>query len=67
MSSFYAFLGMAMVVAAIAWYVSPRSRRKIRRLAFIAGLIALFLALAYNYSQKDGAAPAAPAAEVSQI
>lgn len=58
MSSFYAVAGMCMVVAAVVWYVSPGSRRKIKRLALIAGLVALALAVAYNYAQKDdGAAP----------
>lgn len=54
-SSFYAIVGIGLLVAAIAWYISPRSRRRIRRYAMIAGLLALALAVAYNYSQEDTA------------
>lgn len=52
MQGFYAVVGMGMLVAAILWIASPRSRYKIKRLALLAGLIALVLAIAYNYSQR---------------
>ncbi|GAA4901381.1 hypothetical protein LX16_0436 [Stackebrandtia albiflava] len=58
MNAFYAVVGMGMMVAAIFWIASPRSRARIRRLALIAGLIALALAIAYNYSQRDEAGAA---------
>jgi|GEM_PF-3704481 len=51
MSGFYAVVGMGMMVAAILWIASPRSRHRLRRWAMIAALIALLLAIAYNYSQ----------------
>ncbi len=53
MQGFYAMVGMGMVVAAIFWIASPRSRLKIKRLAFLVGVIALLLAVAYNYSQAN--------------
>ena len=37
MQGFYAMVGMGMVVAAIFWIASPRSRLKIKRLAFLVG------------------------------
>ncbi|ADD44735.1 hypothetical protein [Stackebrandtia nassauensis] len=53
MENFYVLIGMGMLLAAIVWFVSPRSRWKLRRYAFIAALIALLLALGYHYSTKD--------------
>lgn len=53
MENFYVIVGMGMLLAAIVWFVSPRSRHKLRRWAFIAALIALVLAIGYHYSTKD--------------
>lgn len=53
MESFYVIVGMGMLVVAIVWFVSPRSRWKIRRWAFIAAIIGLLLAIGYHYSTKD--------------
>lgn len=52
MENFYVIVGMGMLVAAIVWFVSPRSRWRIRRYAFIAALLALLLAIGYHYSGK---------------
>ncbi|MGH8876056.1 MAG: hypothetical protein ACRD0P_01730 [Stackebrandtia sp.] len=53
MENFYVLIGVGMLLAAIVWFVSPRSRWKLRRLAFLAAIIALILAIAYHYSTKD--------------
>ncbi|HZE37390.1 MAG TPA: hypothetical protein VE172_01120 [Stackebrandtia sp.] len=63
MDKFYVLIGAGMLVAAIVWYVSPRSRRRIRRLAVAAALIALLLAVGYDYAHRDDAAPS-PAVDV---
>lgn len=42
-----------MLVAAIVWLVSPRSRYKLKRLGLIALLIAVVAAIAYRYSDAD--------------
>lgn len=67
MPAFYTFVGMAMMVAAIAWVVSPRSRHRIKRLALLAGLVALALAIAYNYSLRDDAAVSTGAVSIESV
>ncbi|MGH8791264.1 MAG: hypothetical protein ACRDXX_01275 [Stackebrandtia sp.] len=53
MSAFYVVVGIAMMFAAVAWFVSPRSRYKIKRLALLGLVIAVVLAIAWRYSQED--------------
>ena len=52
-SKVYVVIGMGLVIGAVLWYISPRSRHKLRRWALIAIAVAIVVAIAYNYSEGD--------------
>ncbi|CAM3265379.1 hypothetical protein [Stackebrandtia soli] len=67
MASFYVVVGIALVVGSIAWMISPRARHRMKRYALMAAVVALILAVLYNYGQRDDLGGASATSTVESV